>query len=241
MPLVVPLWCLVGLRFLRIFLRPYFGVFGLGLQKRPFHAIVRLPLGVGRPTKTDRSMSVESKRALRMWIRPRRSSAIGGGYCHGARRIKVRMLGYGCGAQCAHAYLLLWSLISLVRLSLWSAYSLGYLRGLVAVDLPVVVRFDVARGTRGIVVWVNVVRVLCCCVRVAYMRGMPTVFGFLSFLSLSRNLLYSIRFRLWQIERVFSCNLTSVSLSCLRRLFNGLRDPTPAFYSRRRRLCTRHL
>jgi hypothetical protein len=38
------------------------------------------------------------------------------------------------------------SLISLVRLSLWSVYSLGYLRGLV---LPVVVRFDVARGTRG--------------------------------------------------------------------------------------------
>jgi hypothetical protein len=68
-----------------------------------------------------------------------------------------------------------WSLISLVRLSLWSAYSLGDLRGLVAVDLPGVVRFDVARGTRGIVVWVNVVRVLCCCVRVAYMRGMPTV------------------------------------------------------------------
>jgi hypothetical protein len=86
-----------------------------------------------------------------------------------------------------------WSLISLVRLSLWSAYSLGYLRGLVAVDLPGVVRFDVARGTRGIVVWVNVVRVLCCCVGVAYMRGMPTVFGFLSFLSLSRNLLSTPR------------------------------------------------
>jgi hypothetical protein len=97
------------------------------------------------------------------------------------------MWGYGCGEQCVCAYLSLCSLISLVRLSLWSAYSLGYLRGLVAVDLPVVVRFDVARGTRGIVVWVNVVRVLCCCVRVAYMRGMPTVFGFLSFLSLSRN------------------------------------------------------
>jgi hypothetical protein len=64
------------------------------------------------------------------------------------------MLGYGCGAQCARTYLLLarlslWSLISLVRLSLWSAYSLGYLRGLVAVDLPVVVRFDVTRGTWG--------------------------------------------------------------------------------------------
>jgi hypothetical protein len=42
------------------------------------------------------------------------------------------------------------SLISLVRLSLWLAL----------VALPVVVRFDVARGTRGIVVRVNVARVL---------------------------------------------------------------------------------
>jgi hypothetical protein len=64
--------------------------------------------------------------------------------CHGAQRIKVRMLGYGCGAQCARAYLLL------ARLSLFgSLISLGYLLGLVAVDLPVAVRFDVARGTRG--------------------------------------------------------------------------------------------
>jgi hypothetical protein len=73
------------------------------------------------------------------------------------------MLGYGCGAQCARAYLLLACLslwfaylsgsiiISLVRLSLWLAL----------VVLPVVVRFDVARGTRGIVVRVNVARVLC--------------------------------------------------------------------------------
>jgi hypothetical protein len=66
----------------------------------------------------------------------------------------VRMLGYGCGAQYTRAYLLLarlslWLFISLVRLSLWPAYSLGYLRGLVAVDLPVVVRLDVAQGTRG--------------------------------------------------------------------------------------------
>jgi hypothetical protein len=42
------LWCLE-----RIFLRPYFGVFELVLQKRPFYAIIRL-----------RSMFVESKRAL---------------------------------------------------------------------------------------------------------------------------------------------------------------------------------
>jgi hypothetical protein len=52
------------------------------------------------------------------------------------------------------------ALISLVRLSLWFAYLFGYLRGLVASMLPVVVRFDVARGTRGIVVWVNVARAL---------------------------------------------------------------------------------
>jgi hypothetical protein len=83
--------------------------------------------------------------------------------CHGARRIKVRMLGYGCGAHCARAYLLLARLflwfaylsgsiiISLVRLSLWLAL----------VVLPVVVRFEVARGTWGIVVRVNVARVLC--------------------------------------------------------------------------------
>jgi hypothetical protein len=57
-------------------------------------------------------------------------------------------------------------------------------------ELPVVVRVDVARGTRGIVVWVNVVRVLSVvpvlvvgCVRVAYMWDVPIVFGFLSFLS----------------------------------------------------------
>jgi hypothetical protein len=42
-------------------------------------------------------------------------------------------------------------IISLVRLSLWLAL----------VALPVVVRFDVARGTRGIVVRVNVARALC--------------------------------------------------------------------------------
>jgi hypothetical protein len=73
--------------------------------------------------------------------------------CHGARRIKARMVDYGC---CAHMR----ALISLVRLSLWFAYLFGYLRGLVASMLPVVVRFDVARGTRGIVVWVNVARAL---------------------------------------------------------------------------------
>jgi hypothetical protein len=59
-------------------------------------------------------------------------------------------------ARSARALILL-----LARLSLFgSLISLGYLLGLVAVDLPVAVRFDVARGTRGIVVWVNVVRVL---------------------------------------------------------------------------------
>jgi hypothetical protein len=58
------------------------------------------------------------------------------GDCHGARRIKVRMLGYGCGAHCARVYLLLarlfslvaylfGSLISLGRLSLWFDYLLG--------------------------------------------------------------------------------------------------------------------
>jgi hypothetical protein len=66
------------------------------------------------------------------------------------------------------------ALISLVRLSLWFAYLFGstislflllslwfdYLFGLALVVLPVVVRFDVARGTRGIVVRVNVARVL---------------------------------------------------------------------------------
>jgi hypothetical protein len=93
--------------------------------------------------------------------------------CHGARRIKARMVDYGC---CAHMRARLCSLISL------AAYLFGYLRGLAVAVLPAVVRVDVVRGTHGIVVWVNVVRVLCCCVRVAYMRGMPTVFGFLSFL-----------------------------------------------------------
>jgi hypothetical protein len=63
---------------------------------------------------------------------------------------------------CARAYFfwfayLFGSLISLVRLSLWVYY---YLFGLALVVLPVVVRFDVARGTRGIVVRVNVARVL---------------------------------------------------------------------------------
>jgi hypothetical protein len=58
---------------------------------------------------------------------------------------------------CARAYFL-GSLISLVLLlSLW----FDYLFGLALVVLPVVVRFDVARGTRGIVVRVNVARVLC--------------------------------------------------------------------------------
>jgi hypothetical protein len=52
-------------------------------------------------------------------------------------------------ARSARAYFL-GSLISLVRLSLWLAL----------VVRPVVVRFDVARGTRGIVVRVNVARVL---------------------------------------------------------------------------------
>jgi hypothetical protein len=75
------------------------------------------------------------------------------------------MVDYGC---CAHMRARLCSLISLV---------------ICVGELPVVVRVDVARGTRGIVVWVNVARVLCCCVRVAYMRGLPTVFTFLSFLS----------------------------------------------------------
>jgi hypothetical protein len=46
------------------------------------------------------------------------------------------------------------------RLSLWFAYLFGYLRGLAVAVLPVIVRFDVARGTRGIVVRVNVARVL---------------------------------------------------------------------------------
>jgi hypothetical protein len=69
-----------------------------------------------------------------MWIRPRRSSAIGGGYCHGARRINARMVDYGC---CAHMRARLCSLISLV---------------ICVGELPVVVRVDVARGTRGIVV-----------------------------------------------------------------------------------------
>jgi hypothetical protein len=41
------------------------------------------------------------------------------------------------------------------------AYLFGYLRGVVASVLPAVVRVDVARGMRGNVVRVNVVRVLC--------------------------------------------------------------------------------
>jgi hypothetical protein len=63
---------------------------------------------------------------------------------------------------CARAYFfwfayLFGSTISLVLLlSLW----FDYLFGLALVVLPVVVRFDVARGTRGIVVRVNVARVL---------------------------------------------------------------------------------
>jgi hypothetical protein len=73
------------------------------------------------------------------------------------------MVDYGC---CAHmrARLFLWfaylfgSITSLVLLlSLW----FDYLFGLALVVLPVVVRFDVARGTRGIVVRVNVARALC--------------------------------------------------------------------------------
>jgi hypothetical protein len=52
---------------------------------------------------------------------------------------------------CARAYLFGSIIISWVRLSLWLAL----------VVLPVVVRFDVARGTRGIVVRVNTARALC--------------------------------------------------------------------------------
>jgi hypothetical protein len=60
------------------------------------------------------------------------------------------------------------ALISLVRLSLWFDYLSGSIiislvrlsLWLALVVLPVVVRFDVARGTRGIVVRVNVARVL---------------------------------------------------------------------------------
>jgi hypothetical protein len=84
------------------------------------------------------------------------------------------MVDYGCCARmCARlfpwfAYLFA-SLISLVRLSLWFYYYLfGSIISLVRLSLwlalvvlPVVVRFDVARGTRGIVVRVNVARVLC--------------------------------------------------------------------------------
>jgi hypothetical protein len=66
------------------------------------------------------------------------------GTCHGARRIKARMVDYGCCADMR------------ARLSLWSLISLAICVG----ELPVVVRVDVARGMRGIVVWVNVVRVL---------------------------------------------------------------------------------
>jgi hypothetical protein len=56
---------------------------------------------------------------------------------------------------CARAYLF-------GRLSLWFAYLFGplILWDICVGELPVVVRVDVARGTRGIVVWVNVVRVL---------------------------------------------------------------------------------
>jgi hypothetical protein len=66
---------------------------------------------------------------------------------------------------CARAYFF-GSLISLVRLSLWSDYLSGsIIISLVRLSLwlvlPVVVRFDVARGTRGIVVRVNVARALC--------------------------------------------------------------------------------
>jgi hypothetical protein len=75
------------------------------------------------------------------------------------------------------------------RLSLWFDYLFGYLRGLAVVVLPVVVRFDVARGTRGIVVQVNVARALLSLFWISsrlresclHMRGLPTVFGFLSF------------------------------------------------------------
>jgi hypothetical protein len=59
---------------------------------------------------------------------------------------------------CARACFLLAYLFG--RLSLLVAYLFGYLRGGVASVLPVVVRVDVARGTRGNVVRVNVVRVL---------------------------------------------------------------------------------
>jgi hypothetical protein len=69
---------------------------------------------------------------------------------------------------CARAYFF-GSLISLVRLSLWFDYLFGSIiislvrlsLWLALVALPVVVRFDVARGTRGIVVRVNVARALC--------------------------------------------------------------------------------
>jgi hypothetical protein len=60
---------------------------------------------------------------------------------------------------CARACFLLAYLFG--RLSLLVAYLFGYLRGGVASVLPAVVRVDVARGTRGIVVWVNVARVFC--------------------------------------------------------------------------------
>jgi hypothetical protein len=66
-----------------------------------------------------------------------------------ARALIYFLLVYLFGRLSLWSAYLFGPLISLVRLSLWSAYSLGYLRGLVAVDLPVVVRFDVARGTRG--------------------------------------------------------------------------------------------
>jgi hypothetical protein len=53
---------------------------------------------------------------------------------------------YACALVVAYLF---GSLISLVRLSLWFDYLFGYLRGLAVAVLPVVVRFDVARGTRG--------------------------------------------------------------------------------------------
>jgi hypothetical protein len=96
------------------------------------------------------------------------------------------MVDYGCCARMR------------ARLSLWFAYLFGSIiiplvrlsRWLALVVLPVVVRLDVARGTRGIVVRLNVARVLVLSLissrlrESCYMRGLPTVFGFLSFLSL---------------------------------------------------------
>jgi hypothetical protein len=74
------------------------------------------------------------------------------------------------------------------------------------------------------------------------MRGLPTVFGFLSFLSFSRNLLYSIRLCLWQIERLllqsdlrlFACLASPSAL-----LTSTLGYPYLRRYSRDRKATTR--